>query len=139
MKLYSLRLGLGEDLRLGIMEYARHEGLRSGSIVTCVGALDKFRLRMAGATPDGEDVRDYSEPHEIVSLVGTVTEDDCHLHISLSDLEGNVVGGHLKAGSYVSPTAEIVIVEHEDVEYLREMDEKTGFEELVVKRVDYEK
>ena len=43
------------------------------------------------------------------------------------------VGGHLKEGSIVHPTAEIVIGEDEGVIYARETDAKTGFTELVAK------
>lgn len=133
MKLYSLRLKPNQDLRSELLKYAAAQNIKAGSIVTCVGALKSFQLRMAGATPDKQDIRSYEETHEIVSLVGTLTREDCHLHIALSDKEGRVVGGHLKEGSLVDLTAEVVIAEHESVEYKREFDEETKFTELVVK------
>ena len=49
---------------------------------------------MAGATPDKQEIKTYNETHEIVSLVGTLSDNDCHLHISLSNKNGNVIGGH---------------------------------------------
>src|SRR5581483_8492810 len=105
-----------------------------GSILTCVGALKPFVLRMAGATPDKQDIKTYEDKHEIVSLVGTLTGDDCHLHISLSNKEGRVIGGYLKDGSLVDLTAEIVIVEDDNAVYTREPDNDTGFTELVIKQ-----
>jgi predicted DNA-binding protein with PD1-like motif len=133
MKLYSLRLKPGQDLRKELINYASKNDIRAGSIVTCVGALKYFTLRMAGATPENQDIRSYSETAEIVSLVGTLSTDDCHLHISLSTKDGTVIGGHLKEGSLVDLTAEITILDDEAKEFSREPDEETGFTELVIK------
>lgn len=69
---------------------------------------------------------------EIVSLVGTLNS-DAHLHISLSDGEGQTVGGHVLGDLEVFTTAEVVIGEAVDLQFTREMDERTGFPELVVK------
>lgn len=132
MKFYSLRLKPGQDLRDELLSFANANNVRAGAIVTCVGALGNFQLRMAGATPDKQDIRTYEDHHEIVSLVGTINREACHLHISLSDIDGNVVGGHLKS-SIVEMTAEVVIVEDEEIMYTRELDAQTGFPELVVK------
>ena len=89
---------------------------------------------MAGATPDKQEIKTYNETHEIVSLVGTLSDNDCHLHISLSNKNGNVIGGHLKEGSLVDLTAEVVIVDEEVSIYDRKMDEQTGFSELDILR-----
>lgn len=134
MKLYSLRLRPGQDLRDALLTYAKQNNIRAGSIVTCVGELKSFTLRMAGATPDQEEIRAFNDPHEIVSLVGTLTGGDCHLHIALSSKTGNVIGGHLKQNSFVGVTAEIVIAEHEGVAYDREFDATTGYSELVIRQ-----
>jgi len=68
-----------------------------------------------------------------VSLVGTLSGDTGHLHISLSDTQGHVIGGHIIGGLYVFTTAEIVIGECSDLTFTREHDDSTGFLELVVK------
>jgi predicted DNA-binding protein with PD1-like motif len=52
--------------------------------------------------------------------------------MSFSDNEGIVRGGHLKEGTIIHPTAEIVIGIDEDVQMKREFDQETGFDELVV-------
>jgi predicted DNA-binding protein with PD1-like motif len=52
--------------------------------------------------------------------------------MSFSDSEGVVRGGRLKEGATIHPAAEIVIGIDENVEMKREMDEETGFTELVV-------
>lgn len=133
MKLYSVRLKPGQDLKKGLLAFAKENNIQAGSIVTCVGALELFDLRMAGATPGKQDIRHYDGAYEIVSLTGTLTGDDCHLHAALSDKEGKVVGGHLKGSSPVHITAEVVIAEDESAVYDREPDEETGFEELAVR------
>ncbi len=133
MKVFTLRLRPKQDLRLELIKFAKKNNIKAGSIVTCVGALQPFVLRMAGATPEKQDIKKYNEKHEIVSLVGTITGEDCHLHIALSNKCGEVVGGHLKEGSLVDLTAEVVIIEDESAKYLRETDKNTGFSELVVR------
>lgn len=52
--------------------------------------------------------------------------------IWLFQTKGGKVSGHLKEGAIVHPTAEIVIGEDEAAIYTRELDEKTGFAELVI-------
>lgn len=110
----------------------RQHTVKAGFIVTCVGGLEQATVRMAGAKPDAQDIRTFKDDFEIVSLVGTVSTNGTHLHLSFSDTEGTVHGGHLKEGTIIHPTAEIVLGIDEDVEMRREMDEGTGFAELVV-------
>lgn len=133
MKFYTIRLKPKQDLRLELLKFAKENNIIAGSIVTCVGALKPFVLRMAGAKPNKQDIRKYDDSHEIVSLVGTLSRKDCHLHISLSDKNGKVIGGHLKDGSLVDLTAEIVIANDSSTEYVRKFDEETGFPELTIK------
>lgn len=44
-----------------------------------------------------------------------------------------MVGGHLKPGTIVGVTAELVILSFDDVLYSREYEASTGYEMLVVK------
>ena len=72
---------------------------------------------------------------EIVSLVGTLSSNrNMHLHISLSDHTGAVIGGHLPSfgGTIIHTTAEIVIGSLTNKNFARKMDSKTGFPELHV-------
>ena len=81
---------------------------------------------------DEKIVKTYEGTFEIVSLTGTVEAGNSHLHISISDAEGKVFGGHLKMGSIIGITAEVVIGELDGLNFKRVLDENTGFEELVV-------
>lgn len=95
------------------------------------------------STSSNPQTIELREPLEIVSLTGTLAcvaaEDDVepqcakHLHISLADSKGRVVGGHL-VRLEVETTAEIVLGELEDAVFTREHDPATGFSELVVGR-----
>lgn len=132
MKTISMRLKPGEDLKKSIEQAVSSQDIKAGFIVTCVGGVNQVTARMAGATPERQDIRVFKDDYEIVSLVGTVSVNGVHLHISFSDKNGHVHGGHLKDGTLISPTAEIVIGLQENAEFSRVFDEETGFTELVV-------
>jgi len=135
MKIHAYRIKPGEDLRKSIEMYAREHEIKAGAILTCVGSLQQASIRMANANSlnKKKQVKDYDQKFEIISLVGTISDEKCHLHISLSDKRGNVIGGHLKNGCTIYTTAEIVISEFPNLKFAREQDETTGFVELVVK------
>ena len=131
MKTIISRLKPGADLKSSIENQVKEHKVKAGFIVTCVGGLSQATVRMAGAQPDSQDIRTYEGEYEIVSLVGTVFAGGTHLHLSFSDSEGKVFGGHLKEGTIVNPTVEIVIGVNEELEMRREFDGETGFKELV--------
>ncbi len=129
MKPHIFRLRPGQNFREEINKYVLAHNIRAGVILTCVGNLSKAVLRTANT----KTAKIWEGSFEIVSLVGTVEVGNCHIHICLADSEGNTFGGHLKDGCVVGFTAEIVIGEIEGVEFGREFDEKSGYEELVVR------
>lgn len=78
-------------------------------------------------------VKVFQEHMEIVSLVGTLSSiGGHHLHISLSNKNGQVFGGHVFGEMKVFTTAEIMIGECEDLTFVREFDSASGYDELVV-------
>ena len=93
-----------------------------------VGSLSRAVLRWAGR-PDGT-VRDGC--FEIVSLIGTIDAAGEHLHMTVSDPEGRVEGGHVLEGCVVRTTLELVVGELTDVAFRRERCPLSGYEELVV-------
>lgn len=66
--------------------------------------------------------------------MGTVSINGCHIHISLGDKDGSVIGGHLVEGCLVNTTAEICIEELNEYKFTRELDENTGYKELIVEK-----
>jgi uncharacterized protein len=127
MKTYALRLKPGQDLKKELVKYSQN--VQAGFIITCVGSLKTATLRLA----DENIVKTFDKKFEIVSLVGTLSKDGVHLHISLADENGNTVGGHLKEGCIIYTTAEIVIGGSDEFIFSREMDPETGFKELKIK------
>ena len=73
---------------------------------------------------------ELNDRHEIVSLVGTLS--DGNGHVSLSDAKRGVVSGHVVGDMVVFTTVEMVIGECEQITFKREMDSRTGFSELTV-------
>ncbi len=127
---HCFRLTKGMDLKKEIEDYAINNKI-SGVVLSSVGCLSKLAIRLA----DGVTVMEDEQAYEIVSVMGTLSKDGVHLHISASDSEGKTIGGHLKNGCIVNTTAEIVILEINDQEFSREYDELTGYEELVIRRI----
>ncbi len=89
----------------------------------------------ASALKKDKQILSFNKKFEIVSLIGTLSDKKCHLHISLSDGDGKVIGGHLKKGCTIYTTAEIVIGELPGLEFTREPDKSTGFVELIVNKL----
>lgn len=130
-RMHAIRLKPGQDLRQGIEAYVRQQGIKAGWMVTCVGSLTQANLRLANQ-PGGTT---YTGHFEIVSLVGTLSTAGSHLHLSFSDSTGTTLGGHLLPGSLVYTTAEIIIGESTDLEFTREQDGTTPWEELQIKKL----
>ena len=125
---FALRLNPDDDLRASIEKFVADNNISAGCMLTCVGSLKNSVLRLANS----ENILKQQGPFEIVSLVGTFSKLGCHLHISLSDSEGKMIGGHLLEGNQVFTTAEVVILSLKNYAFSREFDHNTGFEELVI-------
>mmetsp|Transcript_32409 Transcript_32409/g.52220 ORF Transcript_32409/g.52220 Transcript_32409/m.52220 type:complete len:149 (+) Transcript_32409:13-459(+) len=133
--IHVMRLLPGDDLLLSIREFVKTQALGAAFIITCVGSVGHCRLRPAGvATPKTWDDRKF----EIVSLTGTMecnddsSEASEHLHMSVSDHDCNVFGGHVVEGCIVRTTAEIVIGVGEGMALSRALDDRSGYEELYI-------
>ncbi len=130
LKVYALRLMPKQDLRKQLELFARQQKIQAGMILTAVGSLQKASLRLA----DQQGPTAFEGKYEIVSLVGTLSPDGVHLHISLSDSMGKTIGGHLVEGCEIYTTAEIVIGEAHGLKFTREQDAQTGYKELKIRK-----
>jgi predicted DNA-binding protein with PD1-like motif len=130
VKTYVLRLVPGQDLRVELERFAKAKNIQAGFIVTGVGSLRKAALRLA----DRSEAMNFDGKFEIVSLVGTLSPDGPHLHLSISDGNGKTTGGHLVAGCEIYTTAEIVIGEALGLRMTREPDTASGYNELKVRK-----
>jgi len=98
-------------------------------MITCVGSLTHYNIRFANQQTGTSDKGYF----EILSLCGTLSVSGAHLHISIADMEGKTIGGHLLDGCTIYTTAEIVIGESKDLIFTRENDDITQWKELQVK------
>ncbi|XP_076443080.1 bifunctional protein GlmU-like [Babylonia areolata] len=128
MKSIAARFTPGQELCQCLHRLVKSHDLKAAFVLTCVGSLKKATLRLA----DSVSIVTYNGPFEIVSLVGTLSGGEGHLHISLSDSEGRVIGGHVVDDLIIHTTAEVVIGECEGNKFEREKDDSTGYNELVV-------
>lgn len=132
VKAVTIRLHPGEDLKAQLDDYVKANHLKAACILTCVGSLQQVAIRFANQSV----TEMISGKFEIVGLAGTLAENGSHLHILLSDSMGKTIGGHLKEGSIVYTTAEIVIGILPAVLFEREIDPTFGFKELMIKRAE---
>jgi predicted DNA-binding protein with PD1-like motif len=118
------KLGMDIDLLQGIEELVKREGVRTGVILSGIGALKKATFRNLKIFPPDLKVEKHhrlylelEQPMEIVSLTGWIAtredgEAEVHAHFSASTvMEDKVVtlGGHLIPGTLTSVKVVIVI------------------------------
>jgi predicted DNA-binding protein with PD1-like motif len=120
--LQVLRLHPGDDLRKTLTG-------PTGFVVAGIGSLSRAQLRLAGE-PGPTAI---AGPLEILTLSGSLTPDGAHLHISVSDAAGRVMGGHVCAGCEVLTTVELLIAPLPAGSLARAFDPATGFTELLVR------
>lgn len=130
MQTYSFRLRPGQDLKGELDTFVKQQRIDAGAMLTCVGSLTDVTLRLANQ--DGPSV--WQGHFEIVSLVGTLSTNGSHLHLSVSDSTGRTIGGHLLSGCKIYTTAEIVVGVMPSLNYVREPDPTFGYQELVVRK-----
>jgi len=128
-RVIAFRLKPGEDLQKGIEAMVQQEDIKAGWINTCVGSLTDYAIRFAN-----QPKADSGNGHfEIVSLVGTLSTNGSHIHLSISDSTGKTIGGHLMEGCKVYTTAEIVITATNRFKFERAEDGTTPWKELQIK------
>jgi predicted DNA-binding protein with PD1-like motif len=128
MQPWVLRLAPGNDLLEALDDARKAQGWTAVFVTAGIGSLHGASLRYA----DQREATAIAGPLELVSLSGTLSLDGPHLHASVSDAQGRVYGGHLKAGATVRTTAEILLTELTDVVFRRRPDARTGYNELVI-------
>jgi len=131
------KLGMDIDLLQGIEELVKREGVRTGVILSGIGALKKATFRNLKVLPPDFKIEKHhrlylelEQPMEIVSLTGWMAtredgEVEVHAHFSASTVvEDKVVtlGGHLISGTLTSVKVVIVIGVIEETNIKAELD-----------------
>jgi predicted DNA-binding protein with PD1-like motif len=130
MPLLPLRLRPGDDLRRALEAAVLNQRCEAAFIVSGIGSLDQARLRLAGAA----EVLELDGALEVLTLAGSVAVNGSHLHASLADAQGRVLGGHLGYGCRVRTTAEVLLALLPAWHFSREPDAATGYDELALRR-----
>lgn len=131
MQALPLRLEPGDDLRGRLEALAREQGWPAAFVLSGIGSLSAVALRLADAT----EPRRWRAPVEVLSLSGSEGPDGAHLHATVADADGRVIGGHVCHGCEVRTTAELMLVHLDGHRFERRPDPRTGYDELVVRAV----
>ena len=99
-----LKLGPGSDLRRSLEQLAIEQGA-AGFVLGVVGNLSRAAFQCAGRS--GPTILEGDL--EIITLQGTLAPQGVHLHLSFSDGECQVWGGHLEYGTLVLRGADLLV------------------------------
>lgn len=130
MRMVVTRLREGQDLKQSIERLVATMNLSAATIISGVGGLKQATIRMAGAESGKQDIRTLQGPFEIVSLIGNLGQGRTHLHISISNKDGSVIGGHVKEGCIIHTTVELALAVEDKLIFTEQDDPNTGFGEL---------
>lgn len=126
------KLAMGIDLLGGIEELVKKERIKTGVILSGIGALKKAIFRNLKILPPGLKVEDrhrlyleLEQPMEIVSLTGWIAtkgngEPEIHAHFSASTVINDQIvtlGGHLTPGTITSVKVVVTlgVIENTDI------------------------
>jgi predicted DNA-binding protein with PD1-like motif len=131
MRTLPVRLRPQQDLRSTLQSVLAEHQAGAGFVLQGIGSLSGARIRFAGRDEASELHGDF----EILTLAGSLSPDGVHLHISISDAQGRVFGGHVAPGCIVRTTAEILVALLPDHHFSRAPDPESGWDELVVRAI----
>ena len=104
MRVVPIHLSAGSDLRLSLEQLAAAQGA-AGFVLGVVGNLSRAAFQCPGQA--GPSVLEGDL--EIITLQGTVAPQGVHLHLSLSDGDCQVWGGHLEPGTLIKTGADVLV------------------------------
>lgn len=120
----------GEDLYLSLNKVCREHNISAGRIEV-LGSATSARVNYFYKKKQRFDTVLYRKSMEIVSCIGTIStykgEPFVHCHISLSDHDGQLYGGHLTEGTTLYTSEfNIAVYEYGGESLNRELDEVTN-------------
>jgi len=130
LQAFPVRLLPGDDLRRALEACVAERRLSAAFVLAGIGSLKPACIRLAGE----EGASTLAGDLELLTLAGTIAASGSHLHASVSDAGGRVVGGHVAYGCTVRTTAEVLLALLPGWRFTREADARTGWAELVIER-----
>jgi len=128
------RLSEGVDLLNSLREVVKKYNVRSG-IINLIGSLKKVRVGYYSRERGEYLSREADGFFELVSCMGNISWKDkepiIHIHMAVSNKDGEILLGHVLDGNIVDATVEYVIIEFKDL-IERGFDESTGLNLLLV-------
>lgn len=105
------RIDRTEEVHEKLKEIALKENIKLASVYG-LGATDDFTIGIFSVSKKDYKERNFKGEFEILSIIGSISTLDGeyypHLHISASNGDGNVFGGHMKSAK-ISVTCELTI------------------------------
>jgi uncharacterized protein len=121
----ALRLPPDVDLRQTLQSIAHTENITAGIILSGIGSIKTVALRFAGqnthTTLAKPLLRRIDGKHEILTIAGTIG-----------------TGGHVVDGCIIYTTVELTIGILPDLQFQRQLDDRTGFAELAISATNHE-
>ena len=130
MHILPLRLLPGDDLRMALYAQLPEAWRAAAFVLAGIGSLSALRLRLAAA----ETILARDGDFELLTLSGSLSPDGPHLHASIADAKGQVLGGHVAPGCIVRTTAEVLVAALPGWGFSRQPDTTTGHAELQIRR-----
>lgn len=132
----ALRIPPGEDVLESIINVCKKNSITNGVIMSALGSWKKAAFCNPTDLPDGKV--GYGAPtvlqegyYELVNLSGMICNDKDgnilpHIHLTISDEQGNSYGGHMQSGCEVLITTDIVIGIFNGIVMGRRFDDELG-------------
>ena len=121
------KLNYGEDITRAITEKCRRKKIKS-AYVFFIGAVQKATVGYYNQKSKKYKKISINKPMEITSGIGNISIKDgeqfLHAHVSLSDKNGKLSGGHLFSPTIVF-ACEVFIIENRK-KLVRKLDKQTG-------------
>jgi len=104
MRVRAVHLDAGADVRRSLEDLAQREQ-SPGFVLSVVGNMRQASF----ACPGRNSPTVLSGELEIITLQGTISPEGVHLHLSFSDGDCQVWGGHLEHGSLILKGADLLV------------------------------
>jgi predicted DNA-binding protein with PD1-like motif len=118
-----------DDILKSLNSFCHENNIKSGWF-SVIGAVKKASLGFYDQqTKVYDKIINYNKPMEIVSCNGNISIKDekhfAHIHMVLSDENGNAFGGHVMTGTEIF-AGEFIIHSFKGNDLVRSLDEQTG-------------
>ncbi|BAB60149.1 hypothetical protein [Thermoplasma volcanium GSS1] len=120
------------DFFTDLVDLCNKYEVKSGTVLWAIGMLKEFQIGYWNGNDYEKET--FRERLELVSLHGSIAENDPRFHIHAAGARGNhgIVGGHLFSAK-VDPLVEIQIMKITGFSMSRELDNSDGLYKLVIK------